>query len=72
MSKDKENKENTWNPGMGSDAEPQPKNDPDFGPDMGYEEGERTDESGEANQIRREWRESEKREKTAERDSEQA
>jgi hypothetical protein len=65
MSKDKENKENRWNPGMGSDAEPQAKSDPDFGPDMGYEEGERQDKSAVADEIRREWIKKEKPERTA-------
>jgi hypothetical protein len=65
LSEDKENKQNTWNPGMGSDSQPQPHYDSDFGPDMGYEEGERDDKTELADKIREDWRKREEEEKSA-------
>jgi hypothetical protein len=50
-----------WNPGMGSDSAPQPKYDPDFGPGMEYESGERNNKADEAEKIREKWKESEKK-----------
>ncbi|HET6935679.1 MAG TPA: hypothetical protein VFI72_12625 [Candidatus Angelobacter sp.] len=51
---------NKWNPGMGSDSEPQPKQDPDFGPGMEYEEGDRNRDDTTAEKIRERWQESRK------------
>jgi hypothetical protein len=45
---------------MGSDSAPQPKYDPDFGPGMEYESGERNNKADEAEKIREEWKKSEK------------
>ncbi len=56
------NCENKWNPGMGSDSEPQPKQDPDFGPGMEYEEGDRNADTSTADKIRKQWQESRKSE----------
>lgn len=53
---------NKWNPGMGSDSEPQPKQDPDFGPGMEYEEGDRNRDERTADKIREEWQRSRKSE----------
>lgn len=51
---------NKWNPGMGSDSEPQPTQDADFGPGMEYESGDRHAEDAMADEIRQHWRESHK------------
>jgi len=51
---------NKWNPGMGSDSEPQPTQDSDFGPGMEYESGDRNAEDAMADQIRQHWQESHK------------
>ena len=45
-------------PGMRSDLEPQPKEDPDFGPGMEYESGDRNPDFTEADQIRKHWKKS--------------
>ena len=42
-------------PGMRSDIEPQPKEDPDFGTGMEYEEGDFNRDFSEADKIREEW-----------------
>lgn len=40
---------------MSSDSELQPKQDPDFGPGMEYESGDRQDEEQTAEKIRKQW-----------------
>lgn len=47
-------------PGMRSDSEPQPKQDPDFGPGMEYESGDRNRDFSEADKIRQQWTEGRK------------
>jgi hypothetical protein len=41
---------------MRSDLEPQPKNDPDFGPGLEYESGDFNPDFSEADQIRERWK----------------
>jgi hypothetical protein len=43
-------------PGMRSDLEPQPHNDPDFGPGLEYESGDFNADSTEADKIRQRWK----------------
>lgn len=43
-------------PGMRSDSEPQPKEDPDFGPGLEYESGDFNRDFSEADKIREEWK----------------
>jgi hypothetical protein len=45
-------------PGMRSDLKPQPYQDPDFGPGMEYESGDLNQNSSEADEIRKRWKES--------------
>lgn len=54
-----DNPQNRWNPGMNSDAEPQPTRDPDFGPGLEYESGDRNRDFSEADKIREQWRQRE-------------
>ncbi len=57
------NKENKWNPGMNSDSEPQPIEDPDFGTGMEYESGDRDRDLSKADKIRSQWEKTRKPEK---------
>ena len=45
-------------PGMRSDVEPQPKEDPDFGPGLEYESGDLGRDFSEADRIRENWKKS--------------
>jgi hypothetical protein len=52
-------------PGMRSDLDPRPKEDPDFGPGMEYESGDLNPDFSEADKIREQWKKPSKEQQPA-------